>query len=77
MNSIERRIKKLETLVKNKHNHHGAFIILFINGIYQIQNKEVNKRDFTSKQDLEQYIYNTYDCEKYVFITFDTSKFNN
>lgn len=71
MNSLERRLKKIESILKTKHNHHGVFIIFINNGICIIQNQEEETKCFNSMQELETYIYSKYDCEKYVFITFD------
>lgn len=73
MNSLERRLRKVENVLKNKHNHHGAFIIFINNGIYNIKNREVKEQCFNSMNELESYIFNNYECEKYVFITFDTT----
>ena len=74
MNNIDKRLKKIETLLNKRFNHHGVFIVLIENGFYKIMNKEIEIQLFNSKNELEKYIYEKYDCEKYVFITFDTSK---
>ena len=74
MNNIDKRLKKIETWLTKRFNHHGVFIVLIDKGCYKILNKEIEIQLFNSKNEMEKYIYDKYDCEKYVFITFDTSK---
>ena len=71
MSSLEKRVKKMESILKQKYNHHGAFFILINNGIYRIENQEDKPKIFKSMKELETYVYNKYECQKYVFITFD------
>lgn len=73
MKSLEKRLLKLEKVVKTKYNHSGVFFVFINNDIYTLQNYDDKGKCFDSKQKLEDYIYSKYDAEKYVFLTFDTS----
>lgn len=70
MNSLEKRLSKIESKVLIKKDH-GVFIILIDNGTYNIINRD--DATFNSLEELENYIYTHYDSDKYVFITFDVS----
>ena len=68
MNTLEKRLSKLESIVLNK-KHHGVFIILKINNQYVINNYEDKGKKFNDFKELETYILNNYDSDKYIFIT--------
>lgn len=72
MISLDRRLKKLEKVIKSRYTHHGAFLVFIENDICTISNEEKEIGNcFNSIEELEDYICNKYECEKYVFLTFD------
>ena len=70
MRRLEKRLSKLEKIVKVRYNHCGVFFIFIEKGIYTIKNHDLEK-SFNSEEELEDYIYSNYQAEKYVFLNFD------
>lgn len=67
MNTLERRLSKIEKIVLEK-KHQGVFIIIRNKGLYIINNYEEKGKTFKNIANLENYIFNKYNSDKYTFI---------
>lgn len=67
MNTLERRISKIESKVLEK-KHPGVFIIIRNKGLYIISNYEEKGKVFNNIINLEEYIFSKYNSDKYIFI---------
>lgn len=67
MNTLERRISKIESKVLDK-KHPGVFVIIRKNNMYIISNYEEKGKTFNNIINLQDYIFNKYNSDKYIFI---------
>lgn len=67
MNTLERRISKIESKVLDK-KHPRVFIIIRNNNLYVISNYEEKGKKFNNIANLQDYIFNKYNNDKYIFI---------
>lgn len=67
MNTLEKRLSKIEKIVLEK-KHQGVFIIIRDKDLYIISNYKEKGKTFNSITNLENYIFNKYNSDKYIFI---------
>lgn len=67
MNTLERRLSRIESKVLEK-KHHGVFIIIKNKDLYIINNCEEKGKVFDNIINLQEYIINKYNSDKYIFI---------
>lgn len=74
MKNYNKRLAKIENIIKTKCNHHGLFLYKTTSDAVELLNKEVDIKHFINEKELLKFIYANYNCEKYVFIKFDIEK---
>lgn len=70
MKRIEKRLNKLEKIIKSKYQYPGVFIVLYDDNKYKILNYDIKCNCFNNREELEKYILNNFECDKYIIISF-------